>query len=50
MSEQEIEQMKELLRRIAYPRRGTEEAGMDIYEAAAAIQAAFTLEQLESAA
>lgn len=36
----------DLLRQIAYPRRGTEEGRMDIYDAAKLIQCNFSSEQL----
>lgn len=38
--------LKDILRQIGYPKRGTEEENMDIYEAANLIQSNFTLEQL----
>lgn len=37
---------KDLLRQIAYPRRGTEEESMDIFDAAQLIQANFTADEL----
>lgn len=42
------EKMKELLRWIAYPRRGTDEEYSDIFDAAKDIQANFKLEDLEN--
>jgi hypothetical protein len=42
-----IKKMKAVLKRIAYPRRGTEDETMDIIDAAGIIQNIFTLEQLE---
>lgn len=39
--------LKKLLHVIAYPRRGTEEEQMDIFQAASLIQAAYTSEELE---
>ena len=38
--------LKDLLRQIAYPRRGTEEDRMDIFDAAKLIQDNFTAEEL----
>lgn len=43
------EEMKALLSRIAYPRRGTADERMGIQEAAELIQAAFSMEDLEAA-
>jgi hypothetical protein len=40
------ERFKDLLRRIAYPRRGTDEEKMDIFDAAKLIQSNFTAEEL----
>lgn len=40
--------MAELLQQIAYPKRGTAEQAMDIYQAAEAIQKQFTLNELEN--
>lgn len=42
-----IARYKDLLRQIAYPRRGTDEENMDIYEAGKLIQSNFSLEELE---
>ena len=39
---------KDLLRQIAYPRRGTEEEYMDIDDAAVLIQANFSLDELDN--
>ena len=39
--------MSELLRIVAYPRRGTEEESMEICDAAILIQGEYTLEELE---
>lgn len=41
--EDNFEKMKELLRQIAYPRRGTEEEKMDIFKAGELIQSVFPL-------
>ena len=38
---------KDLLRQIAYPRRGTDEEKMDIFDAAKLIQANFTMADLD---
>lgn len=38
---------KDLLRQIAYPRRGTEEEYMDINDASMLIQSNFSLDELE---
>lgn len=46
MLKTENAKMKELLQWIGYPKRGTVEADMDIYEAAQLIQDNFTREQL----
>lgn len=37
---------RDLLRQIAYPRRGSEEEKMDIFDAAKLIQSNFTAEEL----
>lgn len=42
-----IESMREMLRKIAYPRRGTEEEHMDVYDVSQMIQKTFSLEDLE---
>ncbi len=39
--------MKDILTRLAWPRRGTNEEGRDIYDFAKEIQDKFTLEELE---
>lgn len=44
----QYEKMKELLRWIGYPRRGTDEEYSDIFDAAKDIQANFKLEDLEN--
>lgn len=41
---------KDLLRQIAYPRRGTEEENMDIFAAAKLIQSNFTIDELSDEA
>lgn len=41
-----LEKYAVLLRKIAYPRRGTDDEQLDIYSAAALIQASFTAEDL----
>lgn len=41
------ERFKEILRQIAYPRRGTEEEARDIFDYAKIIQDNFSLEDLE---
>jgi len=41
-------QMREILRMIAYPRRGTVEDDIDITQIAKVIQVIWTLEELES--
>lgn len=38
--------LKDLLRQIAYPRRGTDEESMDIFDAGKLIQSNFTLDEL----
>ena len=48
MTEIQITKMREPLRKIAYPRRGTDEQQLDIFQAAEVIQAEFTLEDLEA--
>lgn len=40
------ERFKDLLRQIAYPKRGTEEDRMDIFDAAKLIQSNFTADEL----
>ena len=42
-----IKIMKSILRKIAYPRRGTNEQDIDIYEAAMIIQAKFSLDRFD---
>ena len=42
-----VSRLKDLLRQIAYPRCGTDEENMDIYEAAKLIQSNFSLEELD---
>lgn len=44
----ENKQMREILRQIAYPKYGTGESSMDVQDFADAIQAIYTLEQLEA--
>jgi hypothetical protein len=41
------ERVKDLLRQIAYPRRGTDEEKMDIFDAAKLIQSNFTVDELD---
>lgn len=42
-----IERLKDLLRLIGYPKRGTDEENIDIYDAAKLIQDNFTVEELD---
>lgn len=41
-----IESMRDMLRKIAYPRRGTDEEKVNIYDAAVMVQVKFSLDQL----
>jgi hypothetical protein len=43
----ELERMKDVLRQIGYPKRGTDEENMDIYDAASLIQSNFNIQELE---
>lgn len=42
-----ITKMKKMLKKIAYPKRGTEEEKIDICDAAIMISSVFSLDQLE---
>lgn len=43
----EHEKAKDLLRQIGYPKRGTDEEKMDIYDASRLIQSNFSIDDLE---
>ena len=45
---EETKRLKNFLRIIAYPRRGTEEESVDLYAIAELIQKSYTLDQLET--
>lgn len=47
MDPESMEDMKAILRAIAYPKRGTNEEIMEIFDAASMIQKRFTLEELQ---